>query len=119
MALANAPRLSFLAAAALLAGAAGAGLALYRAGPDPSATPSRIAEASVPKGATLTILQIEGKGEMKGMVCGGCARRVSDALREVPGVLQVEVDPALVERLRIANNRINHLEINKIDKKLM
>ncbi len=38
------------------------------------------------------MLVIEGRGEMQGMVCDGCARRVHEALLGVPGVTAARVD---------------------------
>ncbi len=42
--------------------------------------------------ADLFILRIEGRDEMKGMVCDGCAQRVHEALLEVGGVEAARVD---------------------------
>ncbi len=38
------------------------------------------------------VLVIEGRGEMQGMVCDGCARRVHEALLGVHGVTAARVD---------------------------
>ena len=38
------------------------------------------------------VLKIEGQGEMKGMVCDGCKKRVETALLEVKGVTKAEAD---------------------------
>ncbi len=48
------------------------------------------AEEALPE-ATILMVTIEGKGEMKGMVCAGCARKVHDAIKGVEGVKEVEV----------------------------
>lgn len=45
-----------------------------------------------PRDSGKVILTIQGKGEMKGMVCEGCKRTVERVLKEVEGVSRVEVD---------------------------
>lgn len=42
--------------------------------------------------ADLFVLRIEGRDEMKGMVCDRCAQRVHEALLEVAGVEAARVD---------------------------
>ncbi len=42
--------------------------------------------------ADLLVLRIEGRDEIKGMVCDGCAQRVHEALLEVAGVEAARVD---------------------------
>lgn len=86
----------------ILAGLAGSGLALYRAGkifPGQDVSLSQqslVGEIPVPQGGAVeTIsLHIQGKGEMEGMVCQGCAQKVASALHQVPGVLSARVDLA-------------------------
>ena len=54
-------------------------------------------------GAQRLVLRIEGRAEMKGMVCDGCARRVHAALMKVPGVEAVRVDLSTQEAQVIAD----------------
>ncbi len=55
-------------------------------------------------GAERLVLQIKGRGEMKGMVCDGCARRVHAALMKVPGVEAARVDLTTQEAQVIADS---------------
>ena len=55
-------------------------------------------------GAERLVLQIKGRGEMKGMVCDGCARRVHAALMKVPGVEAARVDLTTQEAQVIAGS---------------
>ncbi len=54
-------------------------------------------------GAERLVLRIQGRGDMKGMVCDGCARRVHTALMKVPGVEAVRVDLATQKAQVIAD----------------
>ncbi|MDA2926596.1 heavy-metal-associated domain-containing protein [Acidobacteria bacterium AH-259-G07] len=47
---------------------------------------------ALPRDPGKVVLTIEGKGEIKGMVCAGCKRTVENALKKVEGVHQVAVD---------------------------
>ena len=87
----------------IVAGFAGSGLALYQAGKifpaarcELGSQQSLVGEAlAKQRGAVETVsLLIQGKGEMKGMVCQGCAQMVASALHQVPGVLSARVDLA-------------------------
>ncbi len=55
-------------------------------------------------GAERLVLQIKGRGKMKGMVCDGCARRVHAALMKVPGVEAARVDLTTQEAQVIADS---------------
>lgn len=87
----------------ILAGLAGSGLALYRAGKIFPGARCDLGSQQALAGETLTqqrgaaetvSLHVQGKGEMEGMVCQGCAQRVASALHQVPGVLSAKVDLA-------------------------